>query len=115
MEGLIDTQHGTSALLAGIVVVLCLHLLAKIGEFLFEMFKKKEETTEKNLERLTEALKANTELVQKLDSRITAIERDLNEVLKFRIDFRRLFSAVKFIAGDQWPEAKKAMKDYDLE
>lgn len=115
MESLLDGQHGATTLLAGLIVVLCFHLLIAIGKFLFELARKKSEVADRQNQELAAALTRCTETMQRLDSRITAIERDLNEVLKFKIDFRKLFSAVKYIAGDKWPEAREAMKDHGLE
>lgn len=115
MESLLDSHHGATSLLAGLIILLCLHLLMQVGRFLFEILKKKNESYERQIEGLLSALKSNSDTFQKFEHRIAAIERDLNEVLKFKVDFRRLFSAVKFIAGDKWPEAKKAMKDFDLD
>ncbi len=115
MGALLDGQHGATTLLAGLIVVLCFHLLIVIGKFLFELARKKNESAERQNQELAAALKSCTETMTRLDSRITAIERDLNEVLKFKIDFRKLFAAVKFIAGDKWAEAREAMKDHGLE
>ncbi len=115
MESLIDSQHGASTLLAGLVIILCLHLVLKLAQFLYEMARKKNELSERNIESLSNSLKTAIDSIQSTNSRLAAVERDLNEVLKFKLDFRRLFSAVKYIAGDKWPEAKKAMKDYEFE
>lgn len=92
-----------SGLLAGLLLVLCFHLIMKVMAFAFETFKKKSETTDK--------LGVN---VREISTRLSALERDMNEILKFKHDFRRLFTAVKVLSGDKWPEIRKAVLEDDL-
>lgn len=106
-EFLIDTKHGVPTLLATIAVVLCLHLLAKIGEFAWDLFKKKSELSEQSVQKLTTALEINTQAVTKLECRIQEVEAELSEIPKFKQDLRRLFSAVKSMAGDDWASIRK--------
>lgn len=114
MEKLLESDKGVTVLLAGLVIVLCFHLLLRFGSFLYEIFRKKTESSERNVENLTTALRITSEGLSKLETRMTVIERDLNEVLKFKQDFRRLFTAVKAIAGDRWPEIRKNIVDEDF-
>lgn len=111
MEALIDSEHGVAVLLAGITVVLCLHLFLKIGEFLWEIFKKKNEGSEEHISKIDLALTQNTRAVQELRIQVQLLERELIEVHKFKSDSQKLFSAVKIMAGKQWPRVRKAMEE----
>lgn len=115
MESLVTGDRGIAGLLAGIILVLCFNLLMHIGRIMFDFMSKKNQVSENNVQKLTDTIEATQKTLSDFQNRLTSIERDMNEVLKFRVDFRRLFAALKFIAGDRWPEAKKAMKDYDME
>jgi adenylate cyclase len=114
MEHILNSQQSIPGLLAGIIIILGFHLMAKIGEFLWSLVKKKAELSEKSIERLTVALKINTEAIHKLENKLTAIERDLAEVPKFKTDLRRLFAAVKYMAGTEWNEIRKVIMDDDI-
>lgn len=97
MEGL--NAHG----IEGLILVLGLHLIVKVGEFAYKLFQKKSAAMEKNVEAMSRTLKG-------LEVRQMAVERDLNTILKFRNDFNKLFSALKFLAGDKWPEIHEKLK-----
>ena len=103
MEGIVTTNNGVTVMLAGLIVILCLHLVMKIVSLALDAYKKKSETTD--------LLAIN---VKELSTRLSALERDMNEILKFRHDFRRLFTAVKALSGDKWPEIRKAVLQDDL-
>lgn len=107
MESLFESQHGVAA----IVIMLGLHLLAKVGEFLFELFKKKEDGSEKQISKLDLALTQNTQAVRELRIQVQLLERELMEVHKFKADSQKLFSAIKIMAGKQWPRVRKAMEE----
>lgn len=94
---------GGGNMVAGLIVILALHLLLSIGKLAFEVVRKKGEISERAMDG-----------VSRLETRMMAVERDLNEVLKLRHDFRKLFSAIKVIAGDKWPDIKKQIKEDDL-
>lgn len=95
MEELLSPDHA-GVLLACLVIILCLHLVIKIGEMFYKSYEKK------------------TAILSKLEPRLSAIERDMNEILKFRNDFNKLFSALKYIAGDKWPEVREKIKQDHL-
>lgn len=108
---LLNTENGVPTLLAGIVIILCLHLVMNIVKFLWGFLKKKNELSEKSIERLTISLEANTKAVEKLDHRIAEAEQTIAEIPKFKTDLRRLFLAVKRIAGDDWKQIYKEIQD----
>lgn len=106
MEGLLDTTHGTSTLLASLVIIMALHLFFKIGEAVWNYLKKKSELSEQSVTGLTAA-------VLKLESRLEKIEKELSVIPKLRLDLRRIFIAVKQLAGDNWEEIKKLIMEED--
>lgn len=111
MGELIDTQHGSSSLLAGIAVVLCLHLIFKVGEFLWNMLKKKSELSDLSVERLTNALKVNTSAVEKLEHEINRVKQDLSQIPHLKRSLNRAFSAIKMMAGEEWPKIREGIVD----
>ena len=108
MDKLFDTEHGLPSLLAGITVILALHLVLKIGEVLWEVYRKKDELSAKNVESLKTTMLS-------VESRMIAIERDLNEVLKLRKDLKVYFEAVKLTAGARWPKISKTARHDGLD
>lgn len=103
LEHLINSEHGLAYLLVTACVFLALHFLLKIGEILFDIFKKKND----HFSQMSDSMKT-------LESRLTVIERDLNTVLQFRRDFNNLFTAIKLIAGDRWSEIHKKLTESNL-
>ena len=83
--------------------MLGLNLLLGVGKFVYGLIKEKSKHTDRAVEGFG-----------KLETRMVAIERDMNEMLKMRQDFRRIFTALKAIAGDKWPEVRKAVLEDDL-
>lgn len=106
MEQLVG-EHGLAGLLAGILVVLALHVVVKTGHFIFDLFKKKHEITDKHIESLIAALSQNVEAIHRLDDRIRLIETSLRDFDKFKLDMRRSFQALKFLSGDKWGEIRR--------
>jgi len=114
MEGLIDTQHGAGVLLVGLIIILALHLFMSMGKFAFEVFRKKEETKEKNFTEVSLALNQNTHAVRELRIQLGILEREINEMTELKTSVNRLFSAIKIVAGPKWPEVRKEISDDDI-
>lgn len=110
MEALIESQHGVTAL----IIILALHLVAKMGEFLFHLLKKKTEGSDHQITRLDLALTQNTQVVRELRIQIQQLERELGDVHKLNADIQKLFSAVKYMAGKKWPEIHKKLTQDNL-
>lgn len=102
---------GTPGVLAAIVVMLGLHLLARLGEFLWKVKEKRDAITESGLDRLSTAVQQNTYAAQKLETRINALEHTISDISKFKLDLRRLYAAVKHLSGDQWSTIRKEIMD----
>lgn len=114
MEQLVDISHGPTVLVACLVIVLALHLALKLGEFVFDLAKKRGELTEKNIERLIETIALNTQAQHSLEHRMRTLEDEISDFSKSKIDIKRLFSAVKTIAGPEWPQIRQAILDDDI-
>ena len=108
---LLNPDGGVATLLAGIIIILALQLIAKLGEFAWGFVKKKSELSEQSINRLSSSLEANTKAVEKLEYRIVEAEQTISEIPKLKQDLRRLFTAVKRIAGDEWTDIRKDILD----
>ena len=91
-------------LLAGLIVLLALSLFWSMAKFLFGLLKKKSDVSDQAIAGIV-----------KIENRMMAVERDLNEILKFRQDFNKLFEAVKELAGPEWPRIKKKIRESRLD
>lgn len=86
MDALLDSHYGLPA----ICVLLSLQILFRTAEFLWGIVKKKNEISEKSIGELTASIQ------------------------KLSLDLRRVFAAVKIIAGDDWKEIRKAIMDEEI-
>lgn len=102
MDSILKGEQGIPALLAAIVVILCCHLLVQVGKTLWSGTKEKEREAAELMSELTSALHENTMAVSGLDSRLKEVEKDLSEVTKLKKDLYRFYSAIKYLAGDDW-------------
>lgn len=93
LSELLDSKHVT---LVSICVVLSLHLVFKLIEFLWKLREKKDLASETAITKLTETL-------DKTNFRLEKLESSLDGQVKLRRDVRRSFQAVKILSGDQWP------------
>lgn len=100
----IDTQHGISGLLVSVCILLTAQLLWKVGEFLWKMKEKKDQLSEESVHHLTKAVESNTKAIEELGDKVAKIP-------KYEVDLKRLFSAVKLVAGERWPKIRKEIMD----
>jgi hypothetical protein len=114
MDGLIDTQHGPVVLLASLLIMFCIHIVISVGKLLFEIFKKKEEKSDRNLNEVSLALQQNTNAVRELRIQLGILEREISEIQKYKLNVNRLFAAVKIMAGPKWQDIKKEIVDDDI-
>lgn len=112
MEKLLENT-GVAGILAAISVMLALNFLAKLGEFLWKFREKKDALTESGIEKLTNAVHLNTMTTEKLEVRLNHLEHALLDVKKFERDLRRVYTALKKISGEQWPEIRKEIMEDD--
>lgn len=111
MESLVSGEHGATALIAGLIIVLVLHLLMKMAEFIFELFNKKNEVTQKNIDNLITSLSMNIEALHRLEERMRSVETKLAEISKLKGEFTRLRLALKILAGDSWSNIRKSIAE----
>ena len=86
---------GIPGLLASICVLMTLQVLGKVAAFLWRIKEKKDELSEATVRDLTLA-------VRSLDERLKSMEKTMLHLDKMSNDLKRLFHAVKNIAGDNW-------------
>lgn len=99
----IDKEHGMSGLLASIAVILALHLVVRVGKFLWDMKVEKEKLSERTVKDLVSTVEDNTKTVEQLSHELRKVEAALADIPKIKLDLRRLYSAIKIVAGDDWP------------
>lgn len=111
MEGLenLDFKNGLPTLLASICLLLAFHLLVKVGEFLWNLKREKDSFSEKSIHHLAISMEANTKAIGHLQGELKNLERSLMEIPKFKLDMRRLYFAVKVLAGDKWHQLRDDM------
>ena len=105
MEGLLD-GHSFNSFMVAVVVLLALNLVARIGQFLWNLATHKSKTTDGEISKIDLALTQNTQAVRELRIQVQLLERELGEVHKFKSDSQKLFSAIKIMAGKRWPEVQ---------
>ena len=114
MEQLIDAKTPTT-LIVSIIILLALNLFAKLGSFVFDLLKKKADTTERAMGKMTLALQENSKALEQLKSEIASIHKELSDVGKLRLDLRRYYGALKLLAKEDWPKIRdEIMKESEL-
>ena len=113
MEQIFDGKGGVSQLIAGLIVVLSLNIIIKVGELFFKSYKEKDQLTESAVRSLTEALQKTTASVIRLDQRIHQVEEQLTDLPKFKVELRRIIEMIRSLAGPKWPEVKQAANEVD--
>lgn len=89
-------QHGSLAALVSLI-------LLKMGEWVFNYYKKKNELTETTLKALRADLERNT-------NNLIATQ---HEIKKLRTDMRHAFFALKELAGKAWPDIADKIEEYN--
>lgn len=110
MEALLDAQHGAATLLVGLIVILALHLVMKVGELIWDIIKDKNKDSKTEITEISMALRQNTDAVRELRVQISVLQQELVELQKLKIDTSKLFSAVKIMSGKRWPNLRKAVE-----
>jgi len=106
MEKLLDASSLPTLVATGCVLV-AMHLLMRVGEFLWRFKERKDQLTEKTIQSLARAVESNTLALAKIDADLKSLNLG-----KLKTDLRRAFHAVKLLAGDKWsPIRKEIMED----
>lgn len=98
MEDLFSLKYG----IAGVCILLTLQSLMKMAEFLWGLREKKDSVSEAAIKELTLAMEANTKEIHLLKTAV-------GELPKFKKDVRRFYTAIKTLAGDEWPDIRKEL------
>jgi len=117
MADLLDPKNG----IAGLVVLLGLHLVLGVVKMVVVHFKEKEATlrqelsknntdSEKELTEHSMALRQNTDAIRELMVKISFLEQELNQLKTMKHDLQKLFSTIKVMAGKKWPAIKKSVE-----
>ncbi len=107
MEELIKTSSPVIAL----VVLVALHLVVRVGQFLWTFKEKKDAITESGIEELSKAVRACTATIEKLECRIKSVEVMITDVNKIKVDLRRAYVAIRLITGDRWTQIRKIIME----
>lgn len=108
MEKFFSIEYG----IAGICVMLTIMVLTRVAEFAWGLREKKETLSEASIEKLASAVENNTKAIQALIQRLERVETLVSEIPKFKTDVRRFYSAIKELAGEDWPKIRdEIMKD----
>ena len=105
------SQSGVSGLLVAVCVLLTFNVLGKVAFFLWNLKLSRDKISEESIKRLTEAMASNTVTTQKNTEEIARLEQALAEIPKLKLDLRRAFSAIKEVAGDEWPKIRKEIME----
>lgn len=100
--GMIYDKQGAGILLLVLVVIGILQILLKVGEFIFQIFKK---------DRL-----ADKETINRLTASVDKLEQTMEKVMplmRLPRDVRRVYRAIKILAGDRWPEISEEIVKRD--
>jgi hypothetical protein len=111
MMNLIDNDHGIVTFLATITFTLIINSGIGLFKFVWNLFQKKGELSEKSITDLTVALQNNTQSVKQLEHRIVEAEKMISELPKLKNDLRRLFIAMKIVSGEKWADIYKIIKE----
>jgi len=102
LEELIGSQHGATAIIAGLIIALALNVFVKFLEIGLKIFQKKNEVTDQT--------KVD---VMRLEYQMRDIQDKLTEVLRLKNSVGKAFRAIELIAADKWPEVRKTISEDD--
>lgn len=104
IERILESDQSIPQLLLTIVVLIFAYITLRLVEFFWKQYKQKDERTEQLISELTEAVRENTISIKSLDNH-------MSEFPKIKTDLNRMYSAVKMMAGDDWPRIRKEIMD----
>lgn len=87
-------------------------IVLKLGEMIWNYFRKRERLTDGNISALRLSYK---ELKIAIDSNTRAQLGQSEDIKKIKTDLRRCFFAVKKLSGDSWAEIAAEMKEMGIE
>jgi hypothetical protein len=114
-EHLVGGEHNLVAVIAGLLVILCGHLLLKIFNFAITLAKSVREMDNKKVDHLSKSMEDNTKAVVELSTNLKLLQNRIVETdifaVKQEASHKRLVATVKELAGDRWSEIQKKVKE----
>jgi hypothetical protein len=114
MEPITEIPHALSNPVIAVAVLLALNIVVKCGDILWKIKERKDAVTEHGIEALSKAVDNNTEASKQLATRLQMVEAQLSGFNKLKLDMRRLYIAVKRIAGDKWGDIRKEIMEEEV-
>ena len=107
-----------TSIMAGIVIMLGLHLAVQLWRVAIKYINKDNELTARKVDGLIHSLDQLTDTITKFDERIKLVERTVVEgyvdLAKQKVDTKRIFIALRGLAGDSWDELVKKMSEHEF-
>lgn len=94
---------------AALCILITIYILFRVFTFVWQIKKEKDKLSEESVKKLAQAMEQNTAELHELRAQIQSLESTFAEFPKFKLDMRRLFFAVKSIAGEKWPAIRAEM------
>lgn len=100
--------------LAGILILLTLNVLVKVGAFIMKQKEKKDSLSEDTIKQLLNSVQQSTIAIAHLEMRLKTFEQNLNDLPKFKTDIRRFYTAMKVLSGEKWPDIRKEIIEDEI-
>lgn len=104
-------KDGISGAIVSLCVLLALHLVVKVGEFLWKMKEKRDSVSDATVDKLTIAVDKMTYSLETLQVRCGTLEKSISDIDKIKTDLRRAFTAVRLLAGEDWTKIRKELDE----
>lgn len=115
LEKLLNGDLSATALIAGLLITLALHLLLRIFNFIVTLAKSVREIDNKKIEHLTKSMEENTKAVYALTADLKTLKDKIIETdvfsTKQKHDNRRIVATIKELAGDRWRDIQKKISE----
>jgi hypothetical protein len=124
--------HNVAALLASLILVFSLNLVWKVVALFIDGYKEKNKKTDQGIKELQEKIERKLDQFQgfltsyieetirlsdkmvRFSDKMESTEKRLDDLMEIDAKLRRLNSAIKLIAGEEWPRIKKEITDEDF-
>ena len=100
--------------LAGLIIIFCLHLVAKLINIVITTFKSLRESDGKKLEHLMKSMEDNTRAVYVLNESMKSLNQRIVDsdvsAVKTEMNLTRLIATVRELAGERWTDIQKKIR-----
>lgn len=108
MEGIAQFLNKIETPLA-LLIFGVIYMVFKVFTFVYEIIKEKQKDAEKDTTNLEDLLAKNITVVRQLESDIKMVQDTLAQIPKLQKDLRRYYTAIKYLAGNDWPTISKVI------